>query len=485
MPPKSFRWAPFLLVTLVALGLRTWDLAARPMHADEANQAVKAGALLEAGRYTFDPHDHHGPVLYYATLPLAWVRGQHTLAELDETTVRLVTALAGTVSVLLLGLFALPLGRGTALLASAFLAVSPPAVYYSRYFVHETLLATFFLAALCAAQRWWRTGRLHWAVTTGIAFGLMQATKASAPLFALVALIALVATRSGLTSLPAGKQTRAIIAAALAALFVVVIFYSSFGTNLGGLGDALGTYGSTAARLSAGGTGHEKPWWYYLELFALQRNGGLLFEQATFAVLALAGVVVAFTGRNPWLRAAAVYTLLLLLALSLPAYKTPWHVIHLIPGLALLAAGALAAISEVRWGLPLAVIAAALALGSLWFQTGRVTRAYPADARNPYAYVHSSPDVRKFRALAESARRAAPSAPIRVISEEYWPLPWYFRGLDGVGYWTSPPDDCTGALVIASAGLAEAVRAKLPAGYTESYLGLRPGFVCVVFTPAP
>jgi hypothetical protein len=46
-----------------------------------------------------------------------------------------------------------------------------------------------------------------------------------------------------------------------------------------------------------------------------------------------------------------------------------------------------------------------------------------------------------------------------------------------------PPADCDGALVVASAGLAGAVRPRLHGAYDESYLGLRPGFVCVVFTP--
>jgi predicted membrane-bound mannosyltransferase len=120
-------------------------------------------------------------------------------------------------------------------------------------------------------------------------------------------------------------------------------------------------------------------------------------------------------------------------------------------------------------------------LGLQLAQTDRVTRAYASDARNPYAYVHSSPDVLKFRPLAAAALARSPDAVVRVISEEYWPLPWYLRGLDRVGYWTQAPADCDGALVIASAGQADTVRARLHGRYRESYLGLRPGFVCLVF----
>ena len=58
------------------------------MHHDEANQAIKFGDLLERGDYRYDYRDHHGPTLYYLTLPSAWLGGQQTLASLDEVTLR-------------------------------------------------------------------------------------------------------------------------------------------------------------------------------------------------------------------------------------------------------------------------------------------------------------------------------------------------------------------------------------------------------------
>ena len=52
------------------LALRLARLDVRPMHHDEANQAVKFGALLEHGEYRYDAYDHHGPTLYFLTLPV-------------------------------------------------------------------------------------------------------------------------------------------------------------------------------------------------------------------------------------------------------------------------------------------------------------------------------------------------------------------------------------------------------------------------------
>ena len=133
----------------------------------------------------------------------------------------------------------------------------------------------------------------------------------------------------------------------------------------------------------------------------------------------------------------------------------------------------------------MAVAFALIVTATLFQQAWRTSFLRPADWRNPWAYVHSSSDVRKVRALAEAARAADPVRPIHVVAEEYWPLPWYLRGLPAVGYWKTPPADGEGALIIASQGLADPVRERLRRPYRESILGLRPGVLLVVFTPEP
>src|SRR5512137_1494953 len=87
---------------VLGLAVRLASLDLRPMHHDEANQAVRFGQLLETGEYRYDRNDHHGPTLYYLTLPVARARGQATLASIDERTLRLVPALFGVGVILLL-----------------------------------------------------------------------------------------------------------------------------------------------------------------------------------------------------------------------------------------------------------------------------------------------------------------------------------------------------------------------------------------------
>ncbi|MBN1939786.1 MAG: TIGR03663 family protein, partial [Candidatus Aminicenantes bacterium] len=65
---KKLAFGGLILLAIAAgLLLRLNDLDLRPMHHDEANQAVKFATLLEKGEYVYDKTDHHGPLLYYLT----------------------------------------------------------------------------------------------------------------------------------------------------------------------------------------------------------------------------------------------------------------------------------------------------------------------------------------------------------------------------------------------------------------------------------
>ena len=150
------------------------------MHHDEANQAIKFGALLERGEYAYDAHDHHGPTLYYATLPFAWLRGQATLAALDEWTLRGVPAAFGAATILLLPLLAAGIGRTAVVAAALMMALSPAMVFYSRMYIQESMFACFTLAFAIAVGRATMERGWQWPMLAGIAAGLAAATKETA-----------------------------------------------------------------------------------------------------------------------------------------------------------------------------------------------------------------------------------------------------------------------------------------------------------------
>ena len=173
-----------------ALALRLARLDVRPMHHDEANQAVKFGTLLERGEYRYDAHDHHGPTLYYLSLPAAWLRGQFTLASLDEHTLRGVTAVFGTATILLLPLLSDGIGRTAVAAGAILMALSPAMVFYSRMFIQESLFACFALAFVIAIGRVTLGGGLVWSAVAGVAAGLAVATKETSAIVLPAALLA-------------------------------------------------------------------------------------------------------------------------------------------------------------------------------------------------------------------------------------------------------------------------------------------------------
>src|SRR4051812_29352696 len=173
------RWLTLglLVATGVALGLRCPQLDVRPMHNDEAVNGIKFGELWEHGKYKYDPNEHHGPTLYYASAALGFLTGAPDFAHFSENRLRFLTVLFGVGLALLLPLLADGLGSRATAWAACLTAVSPAMVFYSRYYIHEMLLVFFALLTLAGGWRYWRTRKIGWALLSGAGIGLMNATK--------------------------------------------------------------------------------------------------------------------------------------------------------------------------------------------------------------------------------------------------------------------------------------------------------------------
>jgi uncharacterized protein (TIGR03663 family) len=368
-----------LLVAAGALAVRLPRLAQRPMHCDEANQAAKTGLLLEQGHYDYDPLDHHGPSLYWLTLPSLWLRSVSDFAASTEVDYRLVPVAFGAALVLLILLLADGLGAGPAILAGLLVAISPAMVFYSRYYIQETLLVFFTAAALGCGWRYYRRGRLGWGIATGASLGMMHATKETWVLAAAAALAAVLllvvgkwgtgsVARVGLapreTALPRCLSpffaTRfsprtvfrpllerlpllAMLAALGTACLVAAAFYSSFGRQWNVPLKSVLAYANYWHRGSEAGI-HAHPWYYYLQLLAAFHPArGFFWSEGLIVALALVGLGVSFTSHG--LSAAqrtlgrflGIYTLVLTILYSVIPYKTPWCLLSFLYGMILLA----------------------------------------------------------------------------------------------------------------------------------------------------
>jgi uncharacterized protein (TIGR03663 family) len=495
--------AAFGLVFAAALALglafRLAEPSARPMHHDEANQAERLGILLETGEYRYDRTDHHGPTLYYLTLPAAWARGQRTLAALDERTLRLVPAVFGAATILLFLLLVRDVGQVAVATAAALASLSPIAVYYSRFYVQESLFVFFALAFAIALGRYARQPRASTAIWAGALAGLAYATKETSIIVlpaaaAACAAAAIVARGSGdrTRAAPRGRAVHA--AAALGAAAVpALLLYSAFFRNPAGLVHSFTAFSVYLSRGVDPGP-HVQPWYAYLQMLAWSSSEGVAWTEALVLVLAGVGIADAVARRRSafWPFYIAVYSVATLAIFSIVRYKTPWNALPFYVGFFLLAGiGAAAIAARVTSRIARVAMAAALAAGCwhLGVQAARASFRYGADPRNPYVYAHTSSDFLRLATRVHDLAAVHPDRRamlVKVVAGPYeqWPIPWYTRDLQRVGYWTSPGDAApldAAPVVIASQEHAAAVEAALGDRYVSEFYGLRPGVLLSVF----
>ena len=118
--------------------------------------------------------------------------------------------------------------------------------------------------------------------------------------------------------------------------------------------------------------------------------------------------------------------------------------------------------------------------GHLGWQAYRAAFKFPADARNPYAYVHPGADVQRLGERIEALAHVHPdgvkmTVQVMAPKADYWPLPWYLRRLEGVGYWSVPPVKLDAPVIVAAPEFVGELRLELKDKYQVNAYGLRPG----------
>ncbi|MEM7263023.1 MAG: phospholipid carrier-dependent glycosyltransferase, partial [Planctomycetota bacterium] len=240
------RWiVGVVLLVVIAAAFRLPDLATRVMHTDEAVNAVIANDLHQRAKYRYDPVEHHGPTLPFLTLPVLAASEVHSFDEMTESQLRGVTALVGILLVLVLALARPLLGTGATLATMLWLAVSPAAVYYSRYYIHEIVLVAFTTLALLAYGRATLRPTAHtespapawlgvvspWWILTGVSLGAMHATKETFVIAVGAAGLATIATawwERRASPLPPESRRRRWWAVVTALLAAVIVSYALF-----------------------------------------------------------------------------------------------------------------------------------------------------------------------------------------------------------------------------------------------------------------
>jgi uncharacterized protein (TIGR03663 family) len=348
-------------ILLVGAILRLYDLNLVPLHHDEGVNGNFLVRLVRDGYYHYDPANYHGPTLYYFAAIFPWLLrvlfGPNAQNKYGLTTVaiRFVPALFGLATIGLVFTLRRNLGTISTLGAAFLLAVSPGAVYLSRYFIHETLFVFFTLAIVVSLVKYFEDPNPIYLILLAVAAALLFATKETAMISAAVLLIAVVVTRvyrrlwRSASGEPRQKRNRthgeagdfrtvleraggptrlAVWLATVVIIFigVYVIFYSSFFTNYPqGISDSLKTFQFWT---KTGQEAHKHSpatyiWW-------------LLLQESPLLVLGAVGAVLAlWKPKKSFALFAGFWAFGLIAAYSLIAYKTPWLSLNFIVPLAL------------------------------------------------------------------------------------------------------------------------------------------------------
>lgn len=455
-------------ILFVAAALRLPELALNPFHHDEGVNGFFTTNLVRLGTYAYDPANYHGPSLYYFALV------SEILFGLTTEAMRLVPVVFGILTVGLVFPLRRYLGSLAVLTAGGLLAISPGAVYVSRYFIHETLLVSLSLAVVVAAIAYLDRREPKYLLAGAVSLALLFATKETGIITIAVLLIAVVvghlyvnwqrpSSRRPKAGRPAsrrrsvwidgveyraastGEQVEGAVAAwsriripgehlaGAAVVFgvIYVLLYSSFFTNFPkGLIDSLATFTIWAQH---GEATQVQPVYRYAQWM-------IPSELPILMLGAVGGVIAAIQARDRLWVVIGLWAAGITAAYSIIQYKTPWITINMLLPLALLAGLAVTtAWRSTRWRVTVPIVLAGAVLVS-GYQAIDLNYRHYDDETYPYVFVHSTRQmlalVDEIEATAERAGTGKETGVV-FVTPDYWPLPWYFRDYPRAGFFGS------------------------------------------------
>ena len=460
IPEQAWRIGAIVIFVIAAV-LRIYNLNLVPLHHDEGVNGNFLVRLVREGFYQYDPANYHGPTLYYFAAIIPWITkllfGSSARDNYGLTTfnIRLITVLFGLGTIVLVFLLRRRLGTIATLAAALLLAVSPGAVYLSRYFIHESLFVFFTLGIVVSVVWFYDTRKPVYLIPGAASTAFLFATKETAMISVGVLIIACALTVvymrfNGKPAIYTGNRRTvpssaisdfieeiggtsnlypAIGTAVFVFLAVYLLFYSSFLTNNKGIMDSLQTF---AVWTKTGTTAHVHPATMYI-IWLVKLESPLLFLGATGAVIAV------LKPKNSFALFSALWAFGLIAAYSLIPYKTPWLMLSFLIPLALISGYVIQAIYEMDHAqLRLASVVLLVAVGLATYQSIDLNFVN-YDNDNPkyvYVYAHTRRGtidlVNQIEQIAKE--NSGGLTGITIVSPDYWPLPWYLRNFSRVGY---------------------------------------------------
>jgi uncharacterized protein (TIGR03663 family) len=443
------------IILLLAGVLRLWMLDLKPAHFDEGINGWFIDQMRANGFYRYDPENYHGPLYFYILFVSLSLLGRNLWA------LRLPAVLASMASVWVALRFDRYFGALAARWGALALALSPAAVFYGRYAIHESWLVLSLMITLWGILGLWKEGTKQGlsAFLTGVTLMLLLKETSVIHLGCfLCALGVLVCWRRLVPAsplLPLAERrwsNRDLLWGVALSLLAVIFFFSGTFFNWHGVADFFAAYAKWF-KTGTGDGGHVKEEYqigflnyFWLALMARYEWPSLL---GLFYAVRLAWPVALPSALM--MRYLAIYGVGALVAYSIVPYKTPWCIISILWPFSLLFG---CAVQELWWKpffrVIVTIIAVVALLGSLLI-TLRLNFRHFTDPKEPYVYVQTMPEISRVTepvlAAANSDHRNFAMGG-QIILDSYYPLPWIFGDFTQIGYYDKLPETLNGDFIV-------------------------------------
>jgi uncharacterized protein (TIGR03663 family) len=163
--------ALYMLIGILAVLTRFWDLTYRAQHHDESLHSYFSWRLFAGEGYLHDPM-MHGPALFHSNALSYFLFGDNEMAT------RIVPALLGVLVVLLPALLRGPqfIGRWGALACSTLLLLSPTIMFYTRFNRHDPYVLFATLVIIFSMIRYMEHRETKWIISVWVTTGFLFTT---------------------------------------------------------------------------------------------------------------------------------------------------------------------------------------------------------------------------------------------------------------------------------------------------------------------
>lgn len=448
----------FILLFLIAIILRFWQLDLKLLHHDEAIHSWFSYQLLTQNTWAYDP-SYHGPFLYFVTAGMFSVFGSSDLVA------RLLPSLFGVLLIpLVYCIYHLGyISKVQTLLVSLFLAISPDMVYFSRFLRHDIFMLFFTFLLVVALFYYFERGQSRFAIIAAIAAAGALCCKEEMPIILIIiGSFFLITIWWKHYSLPA-QWKKDLVICILLVVALCCTLYTGFGGNSYTIIGKDTVITANGVNFDYTTTGWYQAIEHWMAMHNQQRLGGplyyyipldLLYELPIFILAFIGTLQVVFSGTSftiLWKRLkngitsrnfrltfadlAHISTRQLqisqqtnsksevffrfcvwwmILVMGFYAYvgeKVPWLMIpQLLPM-------CFVAVYKLNWQKTAVALAGCIFLIVMTWHVAFI----PADINEPIVQVQNSEDMRDVMQIMENSDK------IVIASKDYWPLPWYFR----------------------------------------------------------